>query len=544
MVLGAENITYMCIAVLKKGSRITGLRLLHIPSFRDAGTYELEYLYQTKTPIFNVYIQECKRRDNTTYLRAVGLHGDINRYPVMDDKGEAVFARALTIVATMQTMEKKTFKTWLSGGKFIEEVKEVPVTYYIMSNYEGCVGKMSAEQAMQLAIKYHVSNAMIAGKHLRPLSLKGVTNPEFVEICEEDKYCVDQAHFISRMTNMDSANASNMEELLQFIVKSKMVPLTPEQSRRCRVLGDTVHSKKFRRGAFGLTEKEIKDINRYTDRVLMWDYLQENCLEFMMRMYDKVCVDDKKMAELFGLDTDPTFKSIGMRAVFSTLKNPVDRLYNMQSYSNLHGEAKSTYCAILKQEPQVTGIMKSLAESMGCKLEGLDYRIKSPSSYTEKIYEREKLAGHSLKEACDSITDVLRYTVVFECNETDDHYVEKTDALIRYLRSVIEHLLLYFRNYWCIEKNPYNGINTAFQLPETVIKYELQVHTPESFEVKNGAMHKLYEESRAVSTTEERRVELAKEMNNLSSKMRYPAGVLQFDVSLWKDYSKKETKGY
>ena len=538
MLLAANTTWYVCIAVLKRDNKIVGLRLMQVPSFVDCGTYELEYLYVNRVPIFNVMVQERISKNGKSTLIAVGTHGDISRYPVMDNNGDAVFARTLTVVATVTYEEEKVFKIWLTGGKCKEEVRRVPVTYYIMSNYEGCVGKMSPEWALQLAIKYHVSNAAVLGTRLKPLKLKGITKSEFLELTDTDKHLVDQRKFITQMGHIDAV-ANNADALMGYMVRNELVALTPEQNRRCRVLGDTVNN-----GALGLTEKEIIDINRYFDRVIIWGYLPKSGLDFMMKMYDKVCSDDAKMSKMFGLDCDTDFNATGLQACFSTLKSPVDRVYNMEAYANMHGEAKATYCLVLRQEPQVTSLMQSVANQLGCKLEGLDYRIKSPSSFVEKVYEREKLEGATVKAACDNMSDILRYTMIFDCTDTNDHYTENTDALIKYLRGVIDHALLHFRNYWSVKSNPYNGINTAFKLPDTVIKYELQVHTPDSFKLKNGEMHSLYEEQRAVGTTDERRKELKKLMDTLSSRVRVPNGVIEFTVSLWDNFGKHiQTEG-
>lgn len=80
------------------------------------------------------------------------------------------------------------------------------------------------------------------------------------------------------------------------------------------------------------------------------------------------------------------------------------------------------------------------------------------------------------------------------------------------------------KNYWNAPNNPYNGVNTFVKSPSGQI-FELQYHTPESFEVKNGKMHKLYEEWRVLPDEEPQKEALQAEMMRLSQTMQMPPGI-------------------
>jgi hypothetical protein len=70
-------------------------------------------------------------------------------------------------------------------------------------------------------------------------------------------------------------------------------------------------------------------------------------------------------------------------------------------------------------------------------------------------------------------------------------------------------VLLNIYSYWNNNRNPYKDVNCVFLSPHGQ-RFEVQFHTPESFKLKNGDLHKLYEEYRLDSTTSERRAELVK----------------------------------
>lgn len=55
--------------------------------------------------------------------------------------------------------------------------------------------------------------------------------------------------------------------------------------------------------------------------------------------------------------------------------------------------------------------------------------------------------------------------------------------------------------------------------------FELQFHTPESFDVKQNKMHILYEEYRKDTTSGEKKRKLENEMFELSKELEMPAGI-------------------
>jgi hypothetical protein len=60
--------------------------------------------------------------------------------------------------------------------------------------------------------------------------------------------------------------------------------------------------------------------------------------------------------------------------------------------------------------------------------------------------------------------------------------------------------------------------------------FELQYHTPESFELKNGALHTLYEQQRVLTDTMSAKyLGLRDEMMKLSEKLEFPESIKELN---------------
>ncbi|GAA0350715.1 hypothetical protein [Streptomyces blastmyceticus] len=138
------------------------------------------------------------------------------------------------------------------------------------------------------------------------------------------------------------------------------------------------------------------------------------------------------------------------------------------------------------------GLMRGIEERSarhGGNLEGLDYSLKGLDSFRRKAAVSMKRPGVDAESVCEEVDDLNRYTLTFET----DNYVQGTKQTYAELRDrgfepVSE------QNTW--EDPVYKGINTAWEHPGTKEKFELQFHTPESFEAKSKN-HELYELARS-----------------------------------------------
>jgi len=193
-------------------------------------------------------------------------------------------------------------------------------------------------------------------------------------------------------------------------------------------------------------------------------------------------------------------------------------------------------------EPPISADIVEVTSANGMGMEGFvlgdpenkaDFRFKTEESAGNKIDEDVRRGEYATKaEAQAGISDALRYTAVAETEE----FTEKGLATIADLEA---------KGYeWVQSKNffdgtqpwgehpTYVGVNMQFKSPDGY-RFELQFHTPESWDTKQNYNHYLLEESRALTTTEERRDELRLEMIALSDKVERPPDV--GDIRSFKD---------
>lgn len=187
---------------------------------------------------------------------------------------------------------------------------------------------------------------------------------------------------------------------------------------------------------------------------------------------------------------------------------------NSEEYGILKSQIKGMgyYNKAITNEPEITRHLKSVAKFAGMDMGGLEYRIKTKDSYLRKIRSRFNPDGNEYE-----VKDILRYTYTAAA----DDMTKKTLAAID-MHEKMGYNTVEIKNYWLNELDPYNGINTTIN---SLVgqKFELQYHTPESFELKNGKLHELYEKQRLIKDTSSKEyMELTDEMFKISDKMTVP----------------------
>ena len=170
------------------------------------------------------------------------------------------------------------------------------------------------------------------------------------------------------------------------------------------------------------------------------------------------------------------------------------------------------YNQALENEPDITAHVKQVAEQLKMSAAGLQYRVKSKDSYLTKIRRKYDPLGNEYE-----VKDILRYTYT----GTPESLADKTIAAIDKHKQ-LGYNTVEIKNYWPDKLNPYNGINTTLRAPSGQA-FELQYHTSESFKVKNGKMHELYEKQRLIKDMSSKEyMELDDEMFELSDSMAVP----------------------
>lgn len=170
-----------------------------------------------------------------------------------------------------------------------------------------------------------------------------------------------------------------------------------------------------------------------------------------------------------------------------------------------------------KIEPTITADINNIATKAGGKLVGLENRLKSPSSIKRKI-EDDAVDGFSKSLSLNKIRDAIRYTTVFK----EGDFVTRYKAM-QYLLAIKGYKTIVVKNTWKND-SAYKGVNTFIQNEDGDV-FEMQYHTQQSFDVKNGLLHKLYEKFRDPKTPIHEKDKLLLEMRKLSSKIKVPEGI-------------------
>ncbi|HHG7414666.1 TPA: minor capsid protein [Streptococcus pneumoniae] len=166
-------------------------------------------------------------------------------------------------------------------------------------------------------------------------------------------------------------------------------------------------------------------------------------------------------------------------------------------------------------EPKITSDMQRIAGEN--KLAGLEFRKKTVESLSRKIIVDSLVENISLSKAVSKINDALRYTTIFDSDTFTEEYLKMKQKLIAEGYKIVK-----VKNTWPVD-GPYKGVNTVVE--KDGINFEMQYHTQESFDLKNGSLHELYEKYRDTNTSDLERMKLFKEMLDLSNGLEIPKNI-------------------
>lgn len=172
------------------------------------------------------------------------------------------------------------------------------------------------------------------------------------------------------------------------------------------------------------------------------------------------------------------------------------------------------YNKAVENEPRITAFVVRKAELNGFDTAGMEFRIKTKESFLRKIESSYSASGNTYE-----IKDIIRYTYV----APPDELAEKTTVNIKSF-SDDGYDTISVKNTWRSKTNPYKGINTSVKTSDGQV-FELQYHTQESFDLKNGKLHELYEKSRLLDRRSEQYIALQDEMFKLSETLEIPKGI-------------------
>lgn len=159
-------------------------------------------------------------------------------------------------------------------------------------------------------------------------------------------------------------------------------------------------------------------------------------------------------------------------------------------------------------EKRVTPDLQGLANQQGMKMEGLDFRLKTEDSLIRKLGDTP----------ADQVGDALRYTMVSGA----DDLAGNAASTLRTLQDKGYEVVKVKNTF--LPDAPYKGLNTQLRSPDGQL-FELQFHTPQSFDVKQNLTHKLYEEFRVLAEGDPRRAEIAGKLIDISRAIPEPKGL-------------------
>ncbi len=190
---------------------------------------------------------------------------------------------------------------------------------------------------------------------------------------------------------------------------------------------------------------------------------------------------------------------------------------DVNEYGILKAQVKGMgyYNKAITNEPEITDHVKKVAESVGMNVIGIENRIKSKKRYLEKIRRK-----YSPDKNEYEVKDILRYTYASSPIELSGNTLKSIDVYKDMGYNTVE-----IKNSWMDGLDPYNGINTTIQSPSGQ-KFELQYHTPDSFKIKDGEMHKIYEKQQSLTDTSSKEyMDLTDQMFELSDSLEVPVNI-------------------
>lgn len=149
---------------------------------------------------------------------------------------------------------------------------------------------------------------------------------------------------------------------------------------------------------------------------------------------------------------------------------------------------------------------------------GLEYRLKQPTSIAGKVGQDSKEKDISFEKATNNITDAVRYTVVTNSNDFVKNYQDIKKSLEKMGYSEVK-LKNYFEKYKNGE-SMHKSVQTNYKNPNGY-EFEIQFQTPSSQAAKELKIP-IYEERRRSNISQERAIELEKQMRELADMVKDP----------------------
>jgi hypothetical protein len=145
------------------------------------------------------------------------------------------------------------------------------------------------------------------------------------------------------------------------------------------------------------------------------------------------------------------------------------------------------------------------------------FALKSPDRFKEKLAKlTERYPDRGVDQLASAIHDAIRYTFIFD----PANYVAGASMAEQQLAAQGYRLQLR-KPSW--EDTGYKGVNSRWQDSSGHVQFEVQFHTPESWDAKQ-ASHDLYEKMADPRTTPSQRSLLEEAQRRISARVTIPEG--------------------
>jgi hypothetical protein len=186
------------------------------------------------------------------------------------------------------------------------------------------------------------------------------------------------------------------------------------------------------------------------------------------------------------------------------------------SGEGISSEVESFVNRARNAEPKLTSDMKEISETVhGSELTGLEFRLKGQGSLARKV--ETDLLDHpdmSTAEAISRIKDSVRYTMTIP----EDSYAQGVNDAVSQLQAR-DYANISWKDTWGSEG--YKGINSTWRDPMSGQLFEVQFHTPASFDAKM-VTHALYEKIRIPGVSADVRQLLLQEQRQIFADVPIP----------------------
>lgn len=170
-----------------------------------------------------------------------------------------------------------------------------------------------------------------------------------------------------------------------------------------------------------------------------------------------------------------------------------DTYKNNSAYQRLnsnHKKVVSDYANLVYEnskliEPMISRDMQTLVSDSVGYLESFEHRLKTVTSIRRKIIADSKDYGGSYHRAALNLCDSVRYTVIIN----DYLYVDTVDDYLHRLEDM-GYQVIDVKNNW--GKPFYQGINARLVAKNQEDIFEVQFHTPVSYQIKEKNTRDLY----------------------------------------------------